>query len=157
MENAKIVGINEGVPDRYFSYWASKELDVQRNNFTEISGSSAESTLAAILADMQIGAARGLWWPVVPSDQSAQHHSHVAGFIKIGRSVGKLSRPELSAALDSWSTSFEDCMPSNERVSQLVFEDLVLDLAEFMVVYEAPVTPSTSSASVSPAGKPLLY
>ena len=110
----------------------------------------------------------------------------LAGFIKLGRAFGNKGRPEIGAALDKWSTTFSDFMPSNERVQQLAFEESVrrydshrhgtrarssgcgtqdppprraqvLDLSEFMAVYEAPIDMQMRSAIVWPADKPLLY
>jgi len=132
--NGKVAGFTEDVPARNFSCWSSKELDVQRSNFVEVDkGDKAEGQVATLLADLQIG------------------------FLKLGRAVGDKSRPEIGAALDKWSTDFSDFMPSNERVNQLTFEETVLDLSEFMSVYEAPIDLKMSSASVWPANKPLLY
>ena len=103
VETAKVAGFTEDVPQRYFTLWSSKELDVQRSNFVEIAkkGDEAEAQVAGLLADLQIG------------------------FIKLGRAVGSKSLPEISASLDKWSSNFADFMPSNERVSQLAFEDMV--------------------------------
>lgn len=134
VDNGKVAGFTEDVPARSFSCWSSKALDVQRSNFVEVGkGDAGEEQVAALLADLQIG------------------------FIKLGRAVGDKARPAIGAALDKWSTDFSDFMPSNERVNQLAFEDTVLDLSEFMSVYEAPVDLKMSSASVWPADKPLLY
>ena len=134
VDNGKVAGFTEDVPARSFSCWSSKALDVQRSNFVEVGkGDAGEEQVAALLADLQIG------------------------FIKLGRAVGDKPRPAIGAALDKWSTDFSDFMPSNERVNQLTFEDTVLDLSDFMSVYEAPVDLKMSSASVWPADKPLLY
>jgi hypothetical protein len=134
VDNGKVAGFTEDVPARSFSCWSSKALDVQRSNFVEVGkGDAGEEQVAALLADLQIG------------------------FLKLGRAVGDKARPAIGAALDKWSTDFSDFMPSNERVNQLTFEDTVLDLSEFMSVYEAPVDLKMSSASVWPADKPLLY
>ena len=75
----------------------------------------------------------------------------------MGRSAGQLDRAALSAKLDSWAGEFADCMPSNERVQQLIFEEKVLDLADFMAVYEAPVDTQMKSATVWPPDRHLLY
>lgn len=132
--NGKVAGFTEDVPRRSFSCWSSKELDVQRSNFVEVGkGEVAEAQVATLLADLQIG------------------------FIKLGRAFGDKGRPEIGAALDKWSTTFSDFMPSNERVQQLAFEESVLDLSEFMAVYEAPIDMQMRSAIVWPADKPLLY
>ena len=120
-----------GVPP----HWQA--LDVQRSNFVDLGDgkdvTKTEIALSEILADTQIG------------------------FLKLGKSLGGLGRSELSAKLDDWSTAFGDCMPSNERVSQLVFEDRVMDLAEFMAIYEAPVDTQMPSQLVWPLERPLFY
>ena len=135
VENGKVAGFTEDVPTRSFSCWSSKALDVQRSNFVELSGKgeAGEVEVATLLAELQIG------------------------FIKLGRAFGDKGRPAIGAALDRWEKDFSDFMPSNERVNQLTFEETVLDLSEFMSVYEAPIDLKMSSASVWPANKPLLY
>lgn len=79
------------------------------------------------------------------------------GFLELGKRLGALGRAELGKALDDWSSAFGDSMPSNERVSQLIFEERVMDLAEFMAVYEAPVDTQMQSQLIWPMDRPLLY
>ena len=52
---AKIVHVQEDVASRAFPSWCSKELSVQRGNYTEAGDVSA---MAAMLADTAIGASR---------------------------------------------------------------------------------------------------
>ena len=129
LRDVKVVATTDDIAGRSFVNWSHKQLDVQRGNFQEVDA----TTMPALLADTTIS------------------------MLKLGKALCSLSRDEANAKLDAWSTAFADFMPSNERVNQLTFEDTVLDLSEFMSVYEAPVDLKMSSASVWPADKPLLY
>ena len=122
---------------RLAHYPTPQSLDVQRSNFIDLGDGKDETkleiALSEMLADTQIG------------------------FLELGKRLGALGRAELGKALDDWSSAFGDSMPSNERVSQLIFEERVMDLAEFMAVYEAPVDTQMQSQLIWPMDRPLLY
>ena len=79
--------------------------------------------------------------------------------LKIGKKLTAAGATEGGAKsqLGAWESHFADCMPSNERVAQLMELEGVPSLGEFVAVYEAPVDIEMEADSIWPPERAVLY
>ena len=127
---AKVIAAMEDVPARTFAAWSFKALDVGGGKFVELGPEGP----AAILGDT------------------------VIGLLKVGKVVGAMERAAAAATLDNWSTEFgADVVPSNERVQQIIDNEDVPSLSDFLAVYDAKANVELKSARVWPPDAPMRY
>ena len=82
----------------------------------------------------------------------------VIGLLKVGKVVGAMERAAAAATLDNWSTEFgADVVPSNERVQQIIDNEDVPSLSDFLSVYDAKANVELTSARVWPPDAPMRY
>lgn len=127
---AKVIAAMEDVPARTFAAWSFKALDVGGGKFVELGPEGP----AAILGDT------------------------VIGLLKVGKVVGAMERAAAAATLDNWSAEFgADVVPSNERVQQIIDNEDVPSLSDFLSVYDAKANVELKSARVWPPDAPMRY
>ena len=82
----------------------------------------------------------------------------VIGLLKVGKVVGAMERAAAAATLDNWSAEFgADVVPSNERVQQIIDNEDVPSLSDFLSIYDAKANVELKSARVWPPDAPMRY
>ena len=133
LRTVSVISAQEDVRGRYFSTYVHRQVSAVRNNYCEIEEGN-DSAVPAFLSELAIG------------------------MLKIGKKLKDGTPP---SALDSWEGHFADCMPSNERVTQVLDLHEVPTLADFLAIYDTPVNvvlqvrpPNRPSPTAQPAPPP---
>ena len=80
--------------------------------------------------------------------------------LKMGKKFKEGNKTPAGAAdlIQGWETHFADCMPSNERIAQLLEPEHGLPtISDFLSIFESPVDVRMESESIWPPERAIVY